>query len=157
MLDLLQNVGFTIGYMYIHKLAVIIHQRRIAVKLKLLPCLYQGPHRTILGLCANIVVASVIPAAHIQTRDMLAGLILGICSRSLCVQVKMFMIDRRLQGIIKVGRTVPDAIRLVDQNMVHLHREIMVQSRMPGLIQNIFGNRKCCCSGWPIAKLIKAW
>ena len=56
------------------------------------------------------------------------------------------MIYRRLQSIVKVSGAVPDPISLVNKHMVHLHREIHIKCRVPGVPINISVNPEWFCA-----------
>src|SRR5690349_19570941 len=68
---------------------------------------------------------------------MLTRLILCFRSKSLRIEIEMLVSDGRLQRIVKMGGAVPDAVGLVYQHMIHLHREEDIECRLPGLGINI--------------------
>ena len=133
MLDLLEEVGLAVGDMHLDATEVLIDERLVAAGRIVLPDADQGADHGILGLGADVEIAGIEPAADIETRHVLAGLVLRVGSRALAVEIDMLVIDRRLTRIVAVAVAVPDAIGLVDQHMVHLDGQIDVEAGMPGV------------------------
>src|SRR6186713_3661370 len=90
-----------------------------------------------MGASLDIEITGVEPAADGQAGYALERFVFRLGGRSHAVAVEMFMIDRRLQGVIQKWRPVPDPVCLVDLHMIHLYREPNVQRRMPDICINI--------------------
>ena len=82
-------------------------------------------------MSADIEIAGVVPAANVQARDVLAGSKRRVGGRSLRVAVKVGVVHRRLSGIVKMRRTMPDAVSLADFDVVHLLWQVGVERRTP--------------------------
>src|SRR3546814_17015288 len=52
----------------------------------------------------------------------------------------MLVAYRRLPRIVAMRLAMPDAIRLVDEHMIHRDREIDIAHRMPGVGIQVMGN-----------------
>src|SRR3546814_12697471 len=52
----------------------------------------------------------------------------------------MLVAYRRLPRIVAMHLAMPDAIRLVDEHMIHRDREIDIERRMPGVGIQVMGN-----------------
>src|SRR3546814_9084395 len=56
------------------------------------------------------------------------------------IEIEMLVAYRRLPRIVAMRLAMPDAIRLVDEHMIHRDREIDIERRMPGVGIQVMGN-----------------
>ena len=129
-LDLLDRVVDAVGPVDVGLLLRLVDGGGVVVQPELLDHLGQQPHRAHLALDAQIVVARVVPAAGGQPRHAVARLVLGQRVRSLFIAVEM-VADLRHARVVLVVEAVPGAVILLDQHVTHLHRQEIVQSRLP--------------------------
>jgi hypothetical protein len=84
-----------------------------------------------LRLDAKVIVAGIMPAAHIQSGNGFTRLI--FCQRAwpLMVDVEMIAIDGSHPRVIQVTRTMPHAILFLHTHMAHLNRQKMLDYGLP--------------------------
>src|SRR4030042_3502492 len=93
---LLQQVGNSIRMMDIHIAFFLVDGGLISFQAKSLPDLDQSLHDVIVSLSPDVEVTCIEPAADVQSRNMLAGLVRRIGCGALGIQIKMLVIYRSL-------------------------------------------------------------
>ena len=133
LLDLLQQIDLAVGAVEIHVAHLLVDERLVARRPEQLPGVDHVQDGRGLRHRADVVVAGVEPAADVQPGDPLAGRVLRVGGRPHLEAVEMLVVHRRLARVVHVRGPVPDPVRLVDEHVVHLHREPDVERLLPGV------------------------
>ena len=123
-------------------LRLLVDERLVAQRPEVPPDVAQVLGRVQDGICLDIEVAGVIPAADGQPGNVLEGLVLGVGHIGRGVAVMQADVGRGLQGVVHVGAAVPDPVGLVHLHVVHVDDQGNVHGRMPLIGINVLVNRE---------------
>ncbi len=130
-LDLLEHVGLAVGSMHLHDLLRLIDGGGVVLHTELFVDLGQDAHGADLRLHPQIVIARIVPAARVEPGHGLPGLVLGQRGGTLNVAIEMVQVHWRHACIVFVTAIVPDAISIIDAHVAHLHRQEVLERRLP--------------------------
>ena len=122
MLNELEYVRNAVRTVQVHIAGILVHESLVPERLEEIP----GPHEILnhadvrTGL--DVEVTSVEITAHIQARNQLQSLVLGIGLGTLPVKVEMVGRRRSLEITLLERLTVPYPVSLIHEHMVHMDR-----------------------------------
>ncbi len=88
-------------------------------------------NRVCLRLDAEIVIAGVVPSTVIQAGHMVPGRKTCQRGRPLRVAIKMIMVNRSHQRVVRMAQPMPHSIAIVHAHVTHLHRQEVFDRRLP--------------------------
>ena len=138
--DLLHGVGHSVRPVHLHLAGRLVHRKLVPLQVELFVGQGQVLNDGILAACDVVVVARVKPAAHIQSGDVLAGLVRRIQIRAGAVAVEVRYIRRRLSRIVEVRNAVPQPVALPHRDVIHLDGEEGIQAGLPRPAVNVFSD-----------------
>src|ERR1035437_2834387 len=79
----------------------------------------------------EVVVAGIIPAAHVHPGNVIATFVLSVRCRGLIPAVELLPDYGRETAIVKMRSAVPHAVGFANGNVIHLLGKMMVQAILP--------------------------
>ena len=121
MLNKLQDIRRAVRTVQIDISLLLRDEGLVALRFEELPCTDEVLHHVDVRAGLDVEVTGIEETTDIQTGNELIGLVLGVCARSLTVQVEMVTL-RCLQVALLKRFSVPGTIALVHIHMIHMNR-----------------------------------
>ena len=141
-LHLLYRIGNAVRPVHLDCAGVLIYGELVPFQAELFVGEREVLDHRVLGFRADVVVAGVVPAADVQSGNVLAGLKGRIGVRTQPCAVEMICVRRSLACVVEVRNAVPQTVAFAHGDVVHLNGEITVEAGLPAAAVDVFGDRK---------------
>ena len=131
MLDLLQDVRFSVRLVNLHRLGSLIDGGGVVVDAEFLPGQGQDVDLTCLGFHPQVIISRVVPSAPVQAGNRFPGPVGGQRRILLKITVKVGKAGRSHPCVIMMAQSVPDPVFFLHPHVTHLNREEILKHRLP--------------------------
>ena len=121
-LDVLDDIRHTVRAVQVHVTLLLAYEGFVPLRVELLPQGNEVLHHRDVGAGFNVKVSGVEEATHVEARNELQRLVLGVRGGTLPVKVEVVRAGRSLQITLLERLSVPDAVCLVHHHVVHVDR-----------------------------------
>ena len=117
--DILQNIRHSVGAVKVNIALFLVDKCLVALRAEQFPHAHKVLHHADVRASLDVEVARVEKSAHVQARNQLVGLVLGVGGLALVVKVEMVG-RRRLNVALFERLAVPDTVALVHGDVVQM-------------------------------------
>ena len=143
-LDLLDRIRHAVGTVHLNLTRGLIDRELVVFEIELAIRQGQTLDHTQLRRLLEVVVAGVIPAAHVHPGNVIATLVLAVRRLVLVPTVELLTNHGCHAAIIQVRSAVPHAVGFAHGDVIHLLGKVMIQAVLPDLRVSVLRDREGC-------------